>query len=343
MKSGLIFCIFAVSAFGDQIVMKNGDKITGSIVKKDGDNLVIKTEQFGTVTASWAKVDSIQSDTAETVVVQGKTVQGTVNEADGKVAIVANGATTTAAPADITAIRNADEEKAYERMQNPAWSQLWAGNASLGFSGSAGNAETSTFTTAITAARVTRTDKTSLYFNDIKASATAVGVRSETAAAIRGGFAYDHNVGPRVFFGFSNDWESDKFQALDLRYVIGGGGGYHVTKGKRSALDFLLGADFNHAQFSTPATNKTGEYSVGNTYTFKLSNSTSLSQDLHFFNDFSNSSNFRGSFDIGATTKIAKWLTWNLSFSDRYLNLAAPGRKTNDILYTTGLGVVFAH
>ena len=47
-------------------------------------------------------------------------------------------------------------------------------------------------------------------------------------------------------------------------------------------------------------------------------------------------------FDIGASTKISKWLTWNLSVSDRYLNHPAAGRKTNDLLYTTGLGITFA-
>jgi len=41
-------------------------------------------------------------------------------------------------------------------------------------------------------------------------------------------------------------------------------------------------------------------------------------------------------------TKISKWLTWNISLSDRYQNYPAQGRKTNDFLYTTGLGITFA-
>ncbi len=39
--------------------MKNGDRVTGSIVKKDGKNLTIKTEQFGVVTTSWDQVVSV--------------------------------------------------------------------------------------------------------------------------------------------------------------------------------------------------------------------------------------------------------------------------------------------
>lgn len=42
-------------AWGDQIVLKNGDRLTGSIVKKEGNSLTIKTDQFGVVTTSWGR------------------------------------------------------------------------------------------------------------------------------------------------------------------------------------------------------------------------------------------------------------------------------------------------
>jgi len=42
------------------------------------------------------------------------------------------------------------------------------------------------------------------------------------------------------------------------------------------------------------------------------------------------------------STKLLKWLSWNIALSDRFLSDPAPGRKTNDFLYTTGLGIAFA-
>ena len=57
--------------------MKNGDRVTGSIVKKDGKNLTIKTEQFGVVTTAWDQVESITADKPVNVVLQdGKTAPG---------------------------------------------------------------------------------------------------------------------------------------------------------------------------------------------------------------------------------------------------------------------------
>ncbi|MBS1855664.1 MAG: DUF481 domain-containing protein [Acidobacteria bacterium] len=335
--------LFPGAACADQVVMKNGDRVTGSIIKKDGKTLTIKTDQFGVVTTSWDQVESVKTDKPVNVVLpDGKTVQGTIVTSGGKVEVAGTGGTVSVAPADIGAIRNADEQKAYERMLHPGFGELWTGNGTVGFAGTAGNAKTLTFTTGVTAARVTNTDKTSLYFNTIKASAVVNGKSADTAQAVRGGVAYNHNAGKRLFFNGFNDWEYDRFQNLDLRFVLGGGVGFHAVKTERATLDLLGGADFNHSSFSTPLTTNAAELFWGDDYNLKLSGNTSLVQSYRMFNDLNNTSTYRVNFDLGTSTKLYKSLTWNLSLSDRFLSTPAPGRKTNDFLYTTGLGITFA-
>jgi hypothetical protein len=348
----LLFSFVLLPARADQIVMKNGDRVTGSIVRKDGKNLTIKTDQFGEVTASWDQVQSIQTEKPVTVVLQdGRTTQGTLATVGGSVEITAPQAKITAAPGDITAIRNTDEQKAYDRLQRPRLTELWSGTGTLGFAGTSGNARTLTFTTGVNAARITNTDKTSIYFNAIKASALVGGTNSDTAEAVRGGWAYSHDVRPKLFVSVFNDFEYDKFQDLDLRYVVGGDFGYHLMKSKRSQLDVLGGADYNHASFFTPVTTpptprtpnfSAAEYMFGDDYNLKLNGAASLVQSMRFFDAFSDTGAYRMNFDVGTSTKIGKWLTWNVSLSDRYLSHPAFGRKTNDFLYTTGLGITFA-
>ena len=58
-------------------------------------------------------------------------------------------------PGEVATIRDADEQKAYERLLSPGLLELWAGGGSVGFAGTDGNAKTSTFTTAWNAARAT--------------------------------------------------------------------------------------------------------------------------------------------------------------------------------------------
>jgi putative salt-induced outer membrane protein YdiY len=269
-------------------------------------------------------------------------VQGTIATTNGKVEVTTKDAKLSLAPAEVATIRDADEQKAYERLLHPGWGQLWAGTASLGFAGTSGNARTLTFTTGVNAARLTRADKTSIYFNAIKASALVNGKNSDTAQAVRGGLGYDHNVSPRLFVNVFNDYEYDRFQNLDLRFVLGGGLGFHAVKTEGSKLDLLAGIDFNHSRFSTPLTRNSAEFFWGDEYSLKLTGATSLVQSFRMFNDLTNTGSYRVNFDVGASTKLSKWLNWNVSLSDRYLNHPAPSRKTNDFLYTTGIGITFA-
>src|SRR3954451_13481385 len=114
----MVVLLLAAGAIqADQVLMKNGDRVTGSIIKKDGKELTIKTQHFGVVTTAWDQVESVKVDTAVTVVLaDGKSVLGTVSTTEGKVVVAAKDATVTVAPADVAAIRNADEQKAYERL-----------------------------------------------------------------------------------------------------------------------------------------------------------------------------------------------------------------------------------
>jgi putative salt-induced outer membrane protein YdiY len=324
--------------------MKNGDRVTGSIVKKDGKNLVIKTEQFGLITTAWDQVASITEDTPVNVVLEdGTKVSGKLSTAEGKIQVAGTSAApVSVAPAQVSAVRNADEQKAFDRLERPGWGDLWAGTASLGFAGTSGNARTLTFTSGVNAARVTRTDKTTLYFNTIRASALVNGRSADTASAVRGGVGYNRNIGPRAFLNVFNDYEYDRFQNLDLRFVLGGGAGLHVVRNERHQFDLLGGLAYNRSSFSTPLVRNAAELYWGDEYALKLTGATSLVQSFRMFHDLTNSGDYRMNFDIGAATKLSRWLTWNVSLSDRYLSRPAPGRKTNDFLYTTGIGITFA-
>jgi putative salt-induced outer membrane protein YdiY len=341
-----LVCSIGLNA--DTVTMKNGDKVTGDIVKKDGASLTIKTIHFGTVTLPWAEVAQIVADKPINVVLPNKTVQGTLATAGDKVEVVAGAGKDVVTPAEITVLRNADEQKAYERLLNPALTDLWAGAATLGWTGTSGNARTQAFTVGMNAARATNTDLTKIYFNSIRASARLPGasVNSQTAQAVRGGWAYSRNISPRMFWNTFNDWEYDRFQSLDLRLVVGSGLGYNVWKAERGRFDLVGGLAWNHERFD-PAprprfTRNSADAYWGNDFAYKLNSRASFVQSFRMFNPLNASDRWRMNFDAGLSTQLTKWLTWNATFSDRFLNSPAPGRRKNDVLYTTGFGFTFA-
>lgn len=342
----LLIVLVATVGQADQVTLKNGDRVSGAIVKKDGKELVIKTDFFGTVSLPWEEVSVLKSAAPLNVgLADGETVRATLLASEGKVELTET--RRTLASSEVVTIRNSDEQKAYERMLRPGWKQLWAGTATIGFAGTKGNAETRTLTTVLNAARITSKDKTSVYFNAIKASALVNGVDASTAAAVRGGWGYDHKISGRLFVNTFNDYEHDRFQNLDLRFVFGGGLGFHAWKGERGRLDVVGGGAYNREKFSPPSprsayTRNSAEAYWGEDFSYKLSAATSLVQNFRMFNNLSNTGTYRMNFDLGASTKLGKWLTWNLGFSDRYLSNPVPGRKANDFLYTTGIGIAFA-
>jgi small nuclear ribonucleoprotein (snRNP)-like protein/putative salt-induced outer membrane protein YdiY len=332
----------------DQVTLKNGDRLTGSIVMKDEKVLVIKSEILGEVSMPWEQVDSIRADEPVNVVLSdGRTVQGTLNSKDEQVAIQASGELLQVSLQEITTLRDSEGQRDYERLLNPGWGQLWAGAASLGFAGTQGNAKTRTLTAAVNAARVTNADKTTLYFSAIRASALLQGILAETAQAVRGGWGYNRNVSSRLFVNGFNDYEYDRFQNLDLRFVLGGGLGYMAWKGERGRLDVLAGGAYNRESFAAGAetpelVRNSGEAYVGDDFTYNLNSVTSLYQNMRMFPNLSETGEYRLNFDLGANTKLLKWLVWNVALSSRVLSNPVPGRQKNDLLYTTGIGVTFA-
>ena len=347
----LTLFVFGMAVSGlmaDQVTVKNGDRITGAIVKKDDKTLTIKSEVFGVVTLPWDEVVTIRADEPVNVVLSdGKTVQGTIVSRDERVEIDAAGARQEVALGDITALRDAAEQRQYEKLLKPGWMQLWAGTASLGWAGTQGNAKTRTLTAALSASRVTTADKTIVHFSAIRAAALVEDVLADTAQAVRGGWGYSRNLTPRLFVETFNDYEYDLFQNLDLRFVLGSGLGFAAWKGERGRLDLLAGGAYNREHFGAAPpmrefTRNSGEAYFGDDLTFKLNSVMSIYQNMRFFPNLTETGEYRWNFDAGATMKVANWLVWNVAFSDRLLSNPIPGRQKNDLLYTTGIGVTFA-
>ena len=351
-KALLILWLAAGMAFADQITLKNGDRVTGAIVKKDGNNLTVKSALMGVVTIPWDQITDIKTNEQLNVVLAGQPpqtpgVKATNTAANGQITLSgAPGGPQTVTPASVVAIRDNAEEGTYERLLHPTLLQLWTGTVTLGLAGTEGNAVTSTFNTAVNASRTTSHDVISIYFNGVNSSATVNGVHSGTAQATRGGWKYDRKTGSRMEINVFNDYEYDKFQSLDLRFVLGGGLGYRAWKSKRGALTLQAGADYDHDKFSPAApaldfTRSSSETYWGDDFSYKVNGTTSIVQGFRMFDNLSDTGAYRANFDLSANTKLRKWLVWNVSFSDRYLSDPVAGRKPNDVLYTTGVGVTF--
>jgi putative salt-induced outer membrane protein len=342
----LAVCLFfAISsaAFADQITLKNGDRLTGTITKSDDKTLVIKTEFAGDVTIQWLAIDTLKSAAPLHVQLKsGQTVVGSVDSADGKieVATAANGPVIQ--PKDsVVALRSDDEQKAYEKTLHPTLMQGWAGGASVGFALTGGNSQTKSLSIAFTADRKTSTDDITLYTNSAYATDDTPGASpSLTANTIQAGARYAHNVAPRVFVFGGGDFQTDALQALNLRSILGGGLGFHVVKSDKTTFDVETGLNYTRESY-VGLTNNFVALTLGEELTRKLGKTTVLSEKFYIFPDLDHTGQYLGTFNFGTVTKMSKWLGWQNAFGDIYASNPPVGKKQNDVLLTTGLNVTF--
>lgn len=129
----------------DEVTRKNGDRITGTVVRKEGNTPVLKSDALGTLNVPWDQLAEKRSDKLLLLVLTyGRTLEGTPVLSRDKIRIA--GMHATISRTELVAIRNEEEPAAYEWALHPLWTRLWTGMVTVGLAGAQRNARTRTFT-----------------------------------------------------------------------------------------------------------------------------------------------------------------------------------------------------
>lgn len=363
-----LLCVLMLTVLGsgsraDQVTLKNGDRLTGSIVSGDGKTLLMKTEFAGDVTIQWAAIIGIESSQNLNLTLKdGTKISGKITTTEGK--FVASGAPSTAVPAAkeaIIAVRNDAEQKAFdaaaEKMAHPKFTYFWSGLFDTGLALTRGNSETASYTLNAQAVRETPRDKLTLFSNYVFASDDTTPPSRTTANELRTGVRGDLNVSPRLFVFAIANFETNALQHLDLRQVYGGGFGFHVLKTARNVFDVFGGFTYDKDAFGgysyinptpPPPLNtvaaydlNSGEGVIGEEFDSHLSKRSTFTERFSFFPNITNTGDYRSQFDSNLATQLKNWLSWQFTLSDTYISYPPPGLKGNDLVLSTGLRVTW--
>lgn len=361
---GIKACAVVLSLMGaattraDQVTMKNGDHLTGTIVKTDGkaEVLEITTDYAGTISVKWDAIATVESSQALYLTLKdGQTVVGKVTTDDGRFTIATKETGEIKVSRDsVIAVRSEKEQKAseaeMERLRNPRLGDFWSGLVDSGLSLTRGNSATTTYNFSGKAARVTKRDKIGAYATVIFAKDDTTPPSRTTAHAVRGGIRVDVNATERLFgFGLS-DFEYDEFQNLNLRSTLGGGFGYYAVKNKSAQFNIFGGVTFLQEFFSVPldptiptsTTRKSGEAVAGEELATSFGGKRmTLDERFSAYPNITNMGQYRYTLDTTLATKIVSHLSWQATASDHYISDPVPGKKKNDLLLSTGLRWTF--
>lgn len=327
----------------DQIYLKNGDRVSGSVLKMESGKLYVKSEVAGNIQIDWDKVSGIASDNLLVIDRKGLTeiearnierISGStlaIEAADGEHKLPVD---------DLASIRSQHEHDVYERTLHPALSDDWAVTVSSGLSLARGNSQTTNLNLGLDSTRKTLHDK--LWINAASLYATDDSLGHTTANATHGGIRYDHDVNPNLFVYGAGSMEDDALQSLNFRSILGSGFGHHLLHKQRQSMDILGGFAYTRESYDHQSTRDLSTGTLGENYQWKLTTATQVDEKATFDSYLNDPGTYHAAFDIGLSTRFVRMFTWQTKLSERYVSNPLAGFKNNDLVLTTGIGLTFA-
>ena len=216
-----------VSALGDEIRLKNGDVITGNIVKKETSVLVVQTTYAGEISIQWSEIGTVKSEKpVHVVLTDGSHLRGPLQEDETGVARV------ELAEADVDENAAAEEEEfdlREVRYINPTPDLTgegirWTGNINAGGAFTQGNTETRTL--QMDGETIARSLYNRYTLGGRFQRAKDRGLDTQFNSRIRG--KYDRFFTEQWYGYVNTTFENDRFKDLRLRSVFGVGNGYQI-------------------------------------------------------------------------------------------------------------------
>lgn len=350
----MLACLLALvgvagSARADVVTLKNGDRVTGTLVTIKGGTLQLKSDILGTLSIPMAQVVTYTVAKPVAVVRKGQEpVRGSLELLpSGDWRVTEKGREQTFSPKNVDLIMPEDTfHQMYEGPAPKPW-QAWKGTASLGESLQRGNQDTDSFTTTINAVRERpETINFERHFRSTFGVAALLAAAAEdgtnvTSHTLTSSLREDYLFSPRGFAFGMGEFEHISTEGLYLRQTYGGGGGLEVIKHPNTTFSILGGLTYQREHFFTSPTVESIDGLIGETFGKQIKKRIRLDHSLTFYPDFSHGGQYRFDTTTVFSFKLSNRLSLNTSFIDLFLSNPPPGDHNNNVTFSTGIGFVF--
>ncbi|MGJ8619334.1 MAG: DUF481 domain-containing protein [Methylophilaceae bacterium] len=328
----VVSVIMCQTANADTVKLKNGDVLTGTVIKKETDKLVFKTKYTGEINITWTDIASLSTDKPVTVMLANdSSFTGEIKQSDeGRAQIQLSGLNT-----------NADVDLKDLAYINPSAEVsgkgvAWSGHANLGGATSQGNTDNSQIRFDTEAIARTKQNRYTIgaYVNRAKADGESTAFNS------KGYTQYDHFLTKQWYVYANGSLENDKFRDINLRSSAGIGTGYQFYEQEDLNLSIEGGVNYISTDFNQAEDDR---YASGR---WALKYDQLVFQSVKFFHqhevlvsleDVANTLVFS---KTGLRVPIANNLNASTQLNVDYANQPAQGRERMDrtLLFSLGYG-----
>lgn len=222
-RAMLVFSALFLLSFGvmaDEVRLKNGDVITGTVVKKETSKLIFNTSYAGDISIAWSEIVQLNTQAPAQIFLADETILTGVIEAiepgQARIRIAHSDQQTDISLNELTYIN-----------PSPVVSGIgvvWSGNINLGGALTQGNTDTSLLRAdGETIARAKNNRST---FGGVVNRAKSNNVDTEYNS--RGYAKYDKFLTKKWYLYTNLTLENDRFRDINLRSTTGGGSGYQI-------------------------------------------------------------------------------------------------------------------
>lgn len=340
-------------ADGDVIELKNGDRISGSIVKFEGDTIIIDTPYSAKLKIDWMQVETINSSAPHMIRLKpDRFVKGRLVKAAGGIQIESE---------DIRSARTITPEEIVS-IDVPPGAQ-WEGRIAAAIGGTSGNYPHN-FTVGGIGEVIRRSDTDRLRlgiagdYGETQAQEPHIATtgpnagkqdgvtnlpRTTTASNVRGWGAYDYNLDSHWSLGGQLKLEHDRIKDLNLRSTVAAGPRYRFFDTKTEYLSVYLGGAYINENYINPDTKDRDFVSLalGDEFHWKFPWGFRIEQTLDVYPNLQDTSDVLFSFYLGPRYTLPNGLFTGLGFNWDYDTKPAQFRDRSDFRYLANLGYEF--
>lgn len=315
-------------SFADELVLENGNVITGKVTRLEKGVLTVTTDFSGPLSVQTSKVRRITTtEPVEVHLTGGEVVKGRISSPEpGQVVVEGEGRGPVAISWDRV-----------ESVNPPVVKVKWTGNVTAGANLQTGNTDRTSVSVGAEAVKKTDIDRATfrLLYNYAEESG------GMSARNIFGAVKYDYFFTEKIYGYLSVEMLNDRFRDIKLRNVIGPGAGYQVWDDGTSSLLLELGAALFSEDLYAGVDDSWVTSRAAAAFAWKLTQNLKFTDSLVINNRLDDPGDYQLRNEAAVATGIGANWSMKLTNIIEYDSEPSPGFKNSDIFWIFGLQYSF--
>lgn len=323
--------LFAADQSGaaDLVILNNGDRISGTLLKADQGVVTLKTVYADQLEISAAAVRSINTDRpVEVRMTGGEVLSGPLHSEAGETRVL-GGPERGAVTIDWSRVASINVP--------PPPASSWAGNVFLGAFKQSGNTDRTSISFGGETVRKSADDRFSLALLYNYAREDGALITRDSYGALK----YDEFFSEKFYGYLGIEMLKDRFRDLDLRTVVGPGGGYQLWDDEKTALAVEAGLAYFSEDRIAARDDQWLTARLGVRFRYLIHENVTFADQLILYPNLEAGGEFTSRNEATLTTAIAG--PWSLRLANIWERDSNPsaGIKENDFRSSVNLQYAF--